>query len=102
MISKIIADIRNLLGPLTNLAYMVDETKDMDAYGKLLYHESERARKAIPEVKKLLQDILDIETKKTIIEVFETNDGLGYKEAAYLLKIPDGYLCIGIQNIENG
>jgi replicative superfamily II helicase len=63
MISKIIADIRNLLGPLTNLAHMVDETKDMDSYGKLLYQEAERARKATPEVKKLLQDILDLQDK---------------------------------------
>ena len=34
--------------------------------------------------------------------IFETNDALGYKELAFLLETPDGYLCIGLQHIQNG
>jgi len=36
------------------------------------------------------------------VEVFQTNDALGYREYAFLIKTTDGYLCIGLQKIEDG
>jgi hypothetical protein len=64
MISKLVADLRNKLTPFTNLAYLVDDAKDLNAVGNLLYRESKKCKDLTPIVKKLLQDILDQETKK--------------------------------------
>ena len=36
------------------------------------------------------------------MKIYETNSGLGYRELAYLLKVEDGYLCIGHSNIKDG
>jgi len=36
------------------------------------------------------------------MKIYETNSGLGYKELAFLLKVDDGYLCIGHSHIEDG
>lgn len=79
MISKLVADLRNKLTPFTNLAYLVDDAKDLNSVGNLLYREAKNCKDLTPVVKKLLQDILDQETKKE--ESF-------FDKVAYITKNP--------------
>jgi hypothetical protein len=64
MIKKIIAEIRNKLTPLNNLAVMVDDSKDLNAIKSILNAESKIGIKCTAEIKLLLQDILDLQDKK--------------------------------------
>ena len=59
-IEKIIADIRNKLTPLFNLAYMVAEASDLNGISGQLTKEANIARENGLLVKKSLQDILNL------------------------------------------
>jgi chaperonin cofactor prefoldin len=56
-IQQLVAELRNKLTPFTNLAYLTDDAKDLNAVGNIIYNESKKCKDLTPIVKELLENI---------------------------------------------
>lgn len=56
-IQQLVSELRNKLTPFTNLAYLIDDAKDLNAVGNIIYNESKKCKDLTPIVKELLENI---------------------------------------------
>lgn len=56
-IQQLVAEVRNKLTPFTNLAYLIDDAKDLNAVSNIIFNESKKCKELTPVVKELLENI---------------------------------------------
>ena len=56
-IQKLVAEVRNKLTPFTNLAYLINDAKDLNAVSNIIYNESKKCKELTTIIKELLENI---------------------------------------------